>query len=365
MNFDLTEDEQMLKAITERFVTDRYDLERRCGYLAESNGFNRGNWCLLAEIGLIAAPFSEVNGGLGASQTDIALIAEALGSGLVVEPWIDSVLVAGQFFAESASSSLLPAWIEGLINGQKRLALAQRESEGRGRMFLVKTKAKQTSTGWEIHGHKALVVAGVGADAFIVAAQENGRVGYFLVPANAGGLKIIPYRLIDGSAACAIELSHVIVPEANRLNGDQAMLERVEARANIARCAEAIGIMQMLFDTTCDYLRTRKQFSAPLASFQALQHRMVAQYATIEQARALLYLAVMREGESFLSAIAGARAFISNASVNLGHEMIQMHGGMGVSDELNIGHGHKRLVLLSRLPESAGVALDSYAKIAA
>jgi len=354
----------MLKAVSQRFVTDRYDLERRRAYLASPTGFSPENWSLLGAMGLIAAPFDEAHGGLGASQTDVALIAEALGHGLVVEPWIEAVLVAGRFFVESAPTQLLDQWVEGLLSGEKRLALAHREAGGRGRANRVETTAKRGSDGWHLNGTKAMVLAGTGADGFIVSARAGAEVRYFLVPADAAGLEQSPYRLIDGSAACVLKLRNVFVADDNGLNADADLLALIESRANIARCAEAVGILQMLFDTTRDYLRTRKQFSAPLASFQALQHRMVAQYAVIEQARALLDLAVMSEEGSSDRAIAGARAFISEASITLGHEMIQLHGGMGVSDELNIGHGHKRLILLSRYPELAAVALDAYAGIA-
>lgn len=365
MNFDLTEDEQMLKAITERFVIDHYDSERRRAYQATPEGFSTESWHLLAEIGLVAAPFAPDHGGLGIGPTEIAVIAEALGHGLVVEPWIDSVLVAGQFFAATAPQALLSTWIGALTNGEKRLALAHREAGGRGREAGIETKAESVADGWRLTGAKGLVIAGVGVDAFIVSARIDGEMGYFLVPADAAGLTHTRYRLIDGSAACALELHNVTVAMDHRLNAAQDLLAKIEARANIARCAEAVGIMQMLFDTTRDYLRTRKQFSAPLASFQALQHRMVAQYAVIEQARALLDLAVMSEGEAADHAIAGARAYISDVSVTLGHEMIQLHGGMGVSDELNIGHGHKRLMLLSRYPETAAVTLDRFIGLAA
>ncbi len=355
----------MLKALAERFVSDRYDSERRRTYLMAPHGFSTENWSLLAEIGLIAAPFDVKHGGLGATPTDIALIAETLGRGLVVEPWIDSVLIAGQFFAESAPPKLLATWIELLLSGQRRLALAQREAGGQVNPARMETKAERVADGWRLSGLKAPVVAGAGADGFIVPARMDGEMSYFLVPTDALGLSQTPYRLIDGRAACALELRSVVLPPDHRLNATQNLFAKVEARANIARSAEALGIMQMLFDTTRDHLRSRKQFGAPLASFQALQHRMVAQYAVIEQARALLDLAVMSEDGSSDRAIAGARAFISEASVTLGHEMIQLHGGMGVSDELNIGYGHKRLMLLSRYPETAATALDRYIGLAA
>ncbi|MEY2943998.1 MAG: hypothetical protein RLY97_2012, partial [Pseudomonadota bacterium] len=152
MNFDLTEDELMLQAVAERFVTDRYDIIRQRVYQAARQGFSAENWVLLAEIGILAAPFALEHGGLGASQTDIALIAEALGTGLAVEPWIDSVLVAGQLLAESATPAVLSAWIDGLMNGQKRLALAYREAGACGNDALIETRAEPVADGWQING---------------------------------------------------------------------------------------------------------------------------------------------------------------------------------------------------------------------
>jgi alkylation response protein AidB-like acyl-CoA dehydrogenase len=368
VNFDLTEDELMLKAVTERFVADTYDLERRRAYQAHRQGFSPYNWALLADIGLIAAPFDSAHGGLNATSTDIALIAEVLGKGLVVEPWIDAVLVAGRFFAESAPPALLEQSIAGLVSGTDRFALAHREAGARGSANQISTKAEYRAGQWLLNGRKSVVVAGVEAAGFIVSAHTTEGVRFFLVAAGSPGLAETPYRLIDGSVAVAIDLRNLSVPATHVLNADQQRLATIEAGANLARCAEAVGIMQMLFDTTCDYLRTRKQFGAQLASFQALQHRMVAQYASIEQARALLDRAVVTERDDQPArqrAIAGARAFISDASVTLGHEMIQLHGGMGVADELIIGHGHKRLMMLSRYPDTAASALDVYAGLAA
>jgi alkylation response protein AidB-like acyl-CoA dehydrogenase len=317
--------------------------------LSHAAGFCANNWALLGDLGLIAMSFDMDSGGLSASTTDLAVVFEALGRGLVVEPLIEAVLVAGKIFEAHASPELKQIWMDDLVSGKRRLALAHREARSRGNAAWVETQAVHTADGWQLSGTKQMVRAGVGADGFIVSARTSGDFGdadgvkLFLVGADASGVASTAYRVIDGTVACEISLHDV----------------SAEANANVARCAEALGIMDMLFTTTLDYLRTRQQFGVALGSFQALQHRMVAQYAVIEQARALLYLAVIAGGE----AVAGARAFISEASVTLGHEMIQLHGGMGVTDELIVGHGHKRLMMLSRYPEDAAAALDSYAEI--
>ena len=374
MNFDLSEDEAMLKALAERFVVDRYDIDRRKAYLANEAGFCAENWGLLGELGLIAAPFSTENGGLGLDQAAIAIIFEALGRGFVVEPLIESVLLAGGLFERTASSVLRDAWLGDLITGARRLAFAHAEHRARRNACWVETRAVRVDGGMALSGEKSLVVAGPGADAFLVSARVSGAAGdrdgvaLFLVPADAPGLSVTDYRLVDGSAGSQITLHDVVVPAEYCLSGGIDEIEVAQARAAIARSAEALGIMEKLFADTLDYLRTRKQFGMALGNFQALQHRMTAQYAVLEQSRSLLYLAVMADPadrNGWLRTINGTRAFISEKSVAFGHEMIQMHGGMGVSDELIIGQGHKRLLFLSRFPEDAGVSLDRFAGIAA
>ncbi len=363
MNFDLSEDEEMLKAVAERFVTDCYDLEKRREYLAASEGFSRENWALLSELGLVAALFSAESGGLEIGQTGIATIFEALGRGFVVEPLVESVLLAGGLFETLAPADLKAQWIEGLVMGEKRLAFAHRENAARDNAAWVETRADGTT----LSGAKSLVIAGAGADGFIVSARIAGNAGdahgieLFLVEAGAPGLALEPWRLVDGSLGATLTLDKT---PATRLGGSLDDIETAQTRAALARTAEALGIMERLFAETLDYLRTRKQFGVPLGSFQALQHRMVAQYAALEQSRSLLYLAIMADPadrSAWRKAIDGARSYVADVSITLGHEMIQLHGGMGVIDELSIGHGHKRLLLLSRWPESPEASLTRYA----
>lgn len=370
MNFDLTEDEEMLKALAERFVNDRYDPDKRREYLAQDCGFSPENWALLGELGLIAAGFSEENGGLGIGATGIATIFEALGRGLVVEPLGESVLLAGGLFERLANADLKSAWLDELIAGTRRLAFAHREQGARDNIAWVETRAEATGDGFVLNGAKSLVVSGAGAEAYLVSARVAGASGdrdgieIFLVEAGTPGLFANPWRLVDGGTAVALTLDNVAIPAVNRLGGSLEDIEDVDCRTALARSAEALGIMERLFADTLEYLRTRKQFGTTLSTFQALQHRMVAQYSALEQARSLLYLALIADPAdrtAWHSTIAGARAFIAEAAVTLGHEMIQMHGGMGVTDELMIGYGHKRLLMLSRWPESATRTLDRFA----
>lgn len=370
MNFDLTEDEEMLKALTERFVGDHYDHDSRRAYLAEPHGFSHRNWALMGELGLIAALLPEESGGLDIDATGIAAIFEALGRGLVVEPLAECVALAARLFAATAPDALRDARAEALVAGEWRLALAHAEARSRDALPWVETRAVQTADGYRLDGAKAYCVAGGGADAYIVSARLSGApaeaegVALFLVPADTPGLTIRSWRLADGTLACSLELDALEVPAGHRLAGGLEAIAETETIASLARSAEALGIMERLFADTLDYLRTRQQFGTALASFQAIQHRMVAQYSVIEQARALLNLALVSWGsEGFAAAVAGLRAHVAETSIALGHEMIQFHGGMGVTDELAVGGGHKRLLVLSRWPESPRATLERYARI--
>lgn len=368
MNFDLSEEDEMLKALAERFVADRYDQERRRRYQQSSTGFSDENWRLLCELGLIAALFSAEDGGLGIGDPGLVTVFEALGAGLVVEPLVENAAVPGSLLANAAPDSPGAIWLAKLIGGEARLALAHRELAARHNFAWVETRAQDNGNGMLLTGTKSLVPAGRDVDAYIVSARLSGNtgdrdgIGLFLVDAKAPGLGIRPWPLVDGSVAVALTLDNVAVPHEHRLDGGLVQIEAALERGAFLNCAEALGIMEKLYADTLNYLRTRMQFGTALGSFQALQHRMVAQYARLEQCRALLNLATATtEAHARSRAVHGARAFIADASVTFGHEMIQMHGAMGVTDELIIGHGHKRLLLLSRWPEDAGAALDRYA----
>jgi alkylation response protein AidB-like acyl-CoA dehydrogenase len=370
VNFDLSEQEEMIKALAERFVVDTYDLDKRRGYLAEANGFSAKNWQLLAELGLVAAPFAEDMGGLELDATGIATVFEALGRGLTVEPLIENIMLAGRLFAATASDALRNEWLPQIIAGERRIALAHFEQGGRPGRLHVASRVEGNGAGPRLSGAKFCVPGGGGVDGFIVSARTAGSsgdalgLGLYFVPANAKGLSIETWRMADGSAAVSLKMAAVLIDPAHCLSGGAAEIEATEVLASLARTAEAIGIMERLFAETLEYLRTREQFGAKLGSFQAIQHRMVAQYAKLEQCRGLLHLALVSQGsDSFGQAVHGARAFVSETALALGHEMIQFHGGMGVSDELLIGHGHKRLLVLSRWPDGPELALDRFSGV--
>lgn len=368
MNFDLTEDQQLLKSLAERFVQDSYDVEKRRGYIALDDGFSRANWAMLAELGILAAAMPEDAGGLGLDLTSLAVIAEALGHGLVVEPVVESAFLIAPLFAQCASADLRARMVDGLMSGERRLALAHWERGSRAGSTWIECQAEKQGDGFVLNGAKPYVACGGYADGYIVSAQPSGNdpkapnFELYFVPASTEGLARREWRLADGTSAAELVFTDVVVDASDVLQGGAAALARSEQWGAALKSAEALGIMERLFADTLDYIRQREQFGQPIGTFQAIQHRMVAQYAALEQSRALLELALVSEGtEDFAKAVQGARAFIAAASVELGHEAIQFHGGIGVTDELAIGQGHKRMLVLSRWGDNAEAALDAYA----
>lgn len=368
MNFALSENEEMLKALAERFVLDRYDLERRRTYQQTPTGYSADNWHLLGELGLLAAPLPESCGGLDVDGTSLAVMCEALGHGLVVEPVIENVILAARLLATTGSAAAATPLLNGLVTGEARIAVAHAEAGGRGGRMWIETSARREARGWVLSGHKSCVPAGAGAQGFIVSARTTGQpgertgLGLWLVPEDVPGLVVKPWRTIDGGVAVSLDLSDVHLEAAAHLADGIAELDAAQAVAQLARGAEALGIMERMLAETAEYLRTREQFGQKLSSFQALQHRMVAQYAVKEKVRGLLNRAVVGwGGADFARTAAGLGAYVAKVALGFGHDMIQFHGGMGVTDELAIGHAHKRLVMLSRWPHAPEVAMDLYA----
>ena len=363
MNFDLDEDQVMLGDLVSRFMAGRYDGPRRARYRAEPQGFSTDNWRTLANLGLLALPFAEEHGGMAGGAVELMVVMQALGRGLCAEPYLSDLLLAGRVLDLGGTAAQRAEWLPAVIAGRRRLALAHSETAGRFNPAYVACRAE----GGRLSGAKTFVLAGVGVDGFIVSAREDGAMdaaeglSLGLVRPGAPGLQVREYRLVDGSAACELWLEGV---EAERLAGGGEVLWAAFDTARLAACAEMVGNMSMLMEATLEHLRTRRQFGQPIGQFQALQHRAAELYASLEQSRAQLNRAVMAAPGEAAGAIAGAKAFIASAAVKLGEACIQLHGGMGLSDELAIGHGHKRILLLATLLGDAEAELDRYLALA-
>ena len=331
MNFDLTDDQRQIQDLAARFAADRFPADTRPHWQVPAEGFDASNWALLAETGLLAVPFAETDGGLGGGAVELIALAEAFGRGLVAEPYLPAIVLGAGVLAAAGSAAQRAEWLPKVIAGEATLAFAFAEPGGR---FAIDAP-KATASGEAISGEKTFVLGGPAVDAVIVTTRD----GVFL---TRGGARRA-YRVIDGSPAFELSLDGTA---AEPLPGGMAAVAQAVDRARLWACAEMLGVMGLLFDTTVQYLKDRKQFGQPIGSFQALQHRAADLYASLELARSQVYRAAMADEAT---AIAAAKAYVSRAAIRLGEECIQMHGGMGITDELIVGHGHRRLLLLANL----------------
>ncbi len=349
MNFDLSEDQAMVKAAVERFVADIYggDLAARRAGRATAAGFSPDAWARLADMGVLGV--GTAHGGLSGGAAEVMVAMEALGRGLVAEPVLEAAIIPG-FLLSAANSAALA----GVLDGSRVVALAHAERAARHDLMHVETQAIASVGGVVIDGAKIAVLAGGTADSFIVSARGDDGIGLYLVSADAAELERRNYRLADGSVAAELVLRGVT---GQRLN---ANLADVIPMARLAAAAEMLGLMGLLLDQTLAYLKTRQQFGQPLGAFQVIQHRMTDAYVLVEQARSQVLRAALAEPADFARAAAGAKAFVGESALTVAHTAVQMHGGMGITDELAIGHALKRIRVLALVFGDADSAIDDY-----
>lgn len=357
MNFEHTEDRRMLSDMLRRFVTEQYDFATRERNAQSSEGYSVQFWRRYAELGAIGALFTEADGGLGGAGFDISVVFEALGRGLVVEPFLDALMV-GSAIAQAGTPAQREA-LDGLTAGAITAALAQAEPDSGYELERVTTRAERSGDGWVLNGTKAVVAAGEHADLFLVSARTSGAdddmdgISLFLVSAGTPGLTLRGYGLIDGGRAADLSLANVkLAPEAllGEAGAGHALLERAVGRGILALCAEAVGAMDCARDATLEYLRTRRQFGTPIGSFQALQHRMADVLLEIEQARSAVINAAAAldhpDRATRERALSAAKFTIGRIGTLVAEESIQLHGGIGMTWELPLAHYAKRLVMI-------------------
>ena len=359
MDFSLTQDQQILQDSVSRFLTMRHDFEARRKLLASGAGLDTDLWAEFSDLGWLSLPFAEHDGGLGGSLKDVALVMEQFGRHLVFQPWLANVMLAGQCLALAGDESVKQRILEPMMAGETQLALAHSEPDARFDLACVTTMAKQTDHGYVLSGHKCTVLNGDQAQWLVVSARTRGEsrnpdgISLFLVPATTKG--IIRNRGIaaDGSSLAEIRLDHVVVEPTALLgtpHGALTIIQSVVDAATVAICAEALGCMDQLLHDTVEYTKTRQQFGVPISSFQVLQHRMVDMFIQTEQVRALLDVATHQAmygepGEARRS-LAALKAFLGRAGRYVAQQGVQLHGGMGITDELATGHFFKRLTLI-------------------
>jgi alkylation response protein AidB-like acyl-CoA dehydrogenase len=320
----------------------------------------------LADLGLLAAPFLPDHGGLAGGIVDILVLMEAVGRGFVVEPLLEHVVTPGRFLAHAGAAGRMSPWLARIISGESHVALAHLEHAAGSDLTAVTTVLRDGL----IRGEKAFVWGGGAADAFIVSVRTPGTAGaegiqFQLVERGAPGLEIRPFRIADGSVAAMLTLNDVRATDA--LGADFDVLSRCLDETRVAAGAEMLGIMSSLFEATLDYVRTRKQFGALLGSFQVIQHRLADLYVLLEQSRSQVYRAALRGGADRpnVADVAAMKSYLSAAAVEMGEQCIHLHGGMGITDELIIGHGHKRMLVLATMFGDADHELERYARLVA
>ncbi|WP_210712706.1 acyl-CoA dehydrogenase family protein [Pseudomonas sp. MWU349] len=357
MNFEHSAERRMLGDSLNRFIAQHYNLEKRQQSLQSGQGFNSGIWQQLAEMGVIGALFSEADGGYGGGGFDLALVFEAVGRGLLVEPLLGSALLAGDAIA-SAGSETQKIELAQIIDGSLIAALAHDEPDSHYELNRVACRAEPQADGWRLDGTKSLVLHGEQAGLLVVSARTAGAIddsqgiSLFLVPRDTPGLEVRGSATLDGGPVAQVRLNQLLVPGSallGPLHQGHATLERAIGRGVLALCAEALGAMEVAKVATLDYLRTRQQFGRPIGSFQALQHRMAVLLLEIEQARSAVINAASALEADRLDrerALSAAKVSIGRIGTLVAQECIQLHGGIGMTWELPLAHYAKRLVMI-------------------
>lgn len=372
MDFSLTEEQTMLADSVSRFIANDYDFERRMKIAESEDNFSQDLWKTYAELGWTAVPFSEEDGGLGGGAVEIMLMMEQFGRGLVVEPYLANIVLAGGALRRAGSTEQKADWLAAIIEGSRQASLAFAEPQARFDIADVATTATTDGDDYILNGQKSYVLNGGSADLIIIPARTSGEqsdtdgITLFVVSADSDGLSRKGYKSVDAHAAAEITLSDVRVPATSILGktgSGRAILAAVIDDATLAVCAEAIGIMRAMHDKTVEYSKSRVQFGVPISSFQALQHRMVDTLIACEQSQSLLLWTALLDSEGSpetSKAISALKYQIGTAGKQVAQEAVQIHGGMGVTWELDIAHYFKRLTAIDVLFGNADFHLDRF-----
>ncbi|HML11007.1 MAG TPA: acyl-CoA dehydrogenase family protein [Stellaceae bacterium] len=372
MDFEFTEEQRLLRESLDRLLGDSYEFAKRKAYLAEPDGFSRAIWAQYAELGLLGLPFAEEHGGFGGSAVDVMIVMEAFGRVLALEPYLATVVLAGRAIEHAASATQKETLIPQIADGSLRLAVAHGERQARYDLSDVVTTATKTGSSWRLDGAKSVVVHGGSADKLIVSARVAGDrhdpdgIGLFLVDPAASGVARRAYPMRDGTHAADIALSGVEAEALGEPGAALAVIESVTEAAIAATSAEAVGAMETMLNMTVEYLKTRVQFGRPIGDNQALQHRATEMMIAMEQGRSLAMLAaVMVDDED-----AAKRAHdLSTAKVGVGQSArfvsqnaVQLHGGIGMTDEYAVGHYFRRCMVIEHSFGDTGYHLSKLAQ---
>ena len=375
MEFNYSEEQLALQDTLQRFISRDYVFDKRRAFSASPLGYSAEAWNQYAELGLLALPFPEELGGLGGNAVDIMLVMEQFGQGLLLEPFLSTVVTCGGLLRDAAADALKQKLVPQIAAGKLKLALAAYEAAGRYDLSFVASTAKQSGDSWRLSGRKTVVLDGASADYFLVSARSGGKTGdrdgisLFLLPRDAKGLTIAAYPTQSGARAADLLLENVAVG-AEALIGEPGralpLIERAVDRAIAALCAEAVGIINALNQATLSYLKTRKQFGVAIGTFQALKHKMADMLIAAEQARSMAIIAAVHADSEDAAdrhrAVSAAKAYLGQAGRLVGQHAVQMHGGMGVVDELIVSHYFKRLTMIDLSFGDADYHLASFSE---
>jgi len=378
MKLSYSPEQLALQEAVRRFCDKSYNFLARNKRLASQEGFSREHWKLFAELGWLGAALPEDVGGSGGSAIDTAIIMDGFGRALVVEPFVASAVFAGQVVNAGASDEQRHDLLGAMVRGESILSFAHGEVESGGNTEYVETRATPADGGYVLNGHKTVVLGGPFADTFVVSARTSGEVAsregisLFLVKPDTPGVECKSYRLVDGSRAADLSFTDVRLPAQALLGREGAAIDAIELavdHAIVAICAEACGAMDAALWMTRDYLKTRSQYGATLNTYQALQHRMADMLVESEMSRSMLYqaLSALEQEDPALrrKGVAASKVLIGQRGQFVGANAIQLHGGMGVTEEYMIGHYFKRLVSISTQFGNVEFHLDRFGSLAA
>ena len=362
MDFSFSDEQTLLQESVSRFITNDYGFESRQKHSRSDAGYSLENWQTFAELGWLGVPFSENHGGFGGGAVETMLMMEEFGKGLVVEPYLATVVACGSalngFGSEDQKSSFIPE----IIDGSKLWALAFAEPQGRFNLADLTTTATASNGSYLLSGHKSVVINEPNANFFIVSVRTSGEqrdetgVSLFIIPSDAKGLSRRDYPTVDGQRASELILDNVELDEASRLGEEGQGLNILQQAIDFATLAigsEAVGCMEVLYKDTVEYCKNREQFGQPIGKFQVLQHRMVDMFMEHEQSKSLMFMAAMRWDEGYgaeaQKAVSAFKVQVGKSGKFVGQSAVQLHGGMGMTDELNIGHYFKRLTIIDTM----------------
>ena len=375
MDFNFNEEQTLIQSQVAQFIQRDYEWEKRQVLVACDLGFSSENWKTFAELGWLGISLSEKSGGFGGSALESMIIMEEFGKGLVVEPFLETVILCAGLIDSCGNEEQKADLLGPVISGEMHLALGFTEPQSRFNLADVTTEAKKKNGDYLVSGFKSVVMNGPNADKLIISARTSGKqddkegISLFVIDRNLEGVSLRNYPTVDGRRASEVTLENVIIPSSSLLSEEGKGFQHLEGAidgATLAICAEAVGAMEVLYKTTVEYTKTREQFGQAIGKFQVLQHRMVDMFMEYEQSKSLLYMATIKNVEGSKDAkkaISGLKYQVGKAAKFIGQQSVQLHGGMGVTEELNVGHFFKRLTTIITIFGNTDYHLKRYSQL--